>query len=127
MSTVVPSSDRDLLDAKGFALIATIGPAAAPQVSPTWYLWDAAAQQLLVSLTTSQKYRNLQRDSHVAVCIPEPANPYRHLELRGRVSSIEVDDNRRLTNTSGRSRPGLAARPWIPLRAPGLGSGLPFA
>lgn len=42
MDTIIPGSHRDLLNAKGFAFIATIGPGAAPHVSPTWYLWDAA-------------------------------------------------------------------------------------
>lgn len=108
MSAIVPDSHRDLLDAKGFAFLATIGPDAVPQVNPTWYLWDHAAQQLLISLTTRrQKYRNLRRDPRIAVCIPDSANPYRYLELRGTVSSIETDENRRLINALTKKYVGL--------------------
>jgi hypothetical protein len=51
MNTIVPVSHRDLLDATGLAFLATTGPHGAPQVSPTWHLWDNMAQQLLISLT----------------------------------------------------------------------------
>ncbi len=100
MSTLVPSSHSDILETNGFAFIATIGPGSAPHASPTWYLWDAASQQLLISLTTGrQKYRNLQRDPRLAACIPDPVDPYRHIEIRGRVATIEPDENRRFINT----------------------------
>jgi PPOX class probable F420-dependent enzyme len=99
VDTSVPDSHADLLEATGFAFLATMGPEGEPQVSPTWYLWDADAGQLLVSLTTGrQKYRNLRRDPRVAVCIPDPADPYRHLELRGRVGTVEPDEGRRFIN-----------------------------
>lgn len=100
MNSTVPTSHRDLLEAKGFAFVATIGPDTAPQVSPTWYVWDAASEQLLLSLTTRrQKYRNLRRVPLVAVCIPDPADPCRYLELRGGVAAVEIDENRVLINT----------------------------
>lgn len=108
MDTIIPGSHRELLDAKRFAFIATIGPRAAPHVSPTWYLWDADTGQLLISLTTDrQKYRNLQRKPHVAVCISDPADPYRYLELRGKVDVFDLDENRNLINTLTKKYVGL--------------------
>lgn len=81
------------------AYVATTGPQQAPHVSPTWYLWDAANRHLLISLTTGrQKYRNMRRDPHVAVCIPDPQNPYRHIEIRGIAEGIEPDADHRLIN-----------------------------
>jgi PPOX class probable F420-dependent enzyme len=98
-SDLVPDSHRDLLDTNGFAFLATTGPDAAPQVNPTWYRWDPTTERLLVSLTTArQKYRNLRRDPRLAVCIPDPTNPYRYLELRGVAERIEPDRDRRFIN-----------------------------
>jgi PPOX class probable F420-dependent enzyme len=97
-AVVIPATHRDLLAANGFAYVATTGPRGWPQVTPTWYLWDEASEQLLISLTTSrQKYRNLQRDPHLAVCIADLTNPYRHIEIRG-TCAIEPDTDRALIN-----------------------------
>lgn len=95
----VPATYADLLEANGFAFVATTGPHQVPHVSPTWYLWYAANRHLLISLTTGrQKYRNMRRDPHVAACIPDPQNPYRHIKIRGTAEAIEPDVNHRLIN-----------------------------
>jgi PPOX class probable F420-dependent enzyme len=87
---VIPDTHRDLLDAKGFAHLASTGPEGHPQSHPVWY--DFRDGQLEVSTTkTRQKYRNVRRDPHVAVSILDPDNPYRYLEVRGRVVDF-VDD-----------------------------------
>ncbi|MGH7881657.1 MAG: PPOX class F420-dependent oxidoreductase [Candidatus Dormibacteraceae bacterium] len=96
---IVRESHRDILEARGLAYIATIGPKQSPQVSPTWYLWDGEKQQLLISLTTNrQKYHNLKREPRLAICLMDPENPYRYIEMRGSVESIEADENHRLIN-----------------------------
>jgi PPOX class probable F420-dependent enzyme len=38
-----------------------------------------------------QKDRNLRRDPRVSLAIIDPDNPYRYLEIRGRVSEITED------------------------------------
>jgi PPOX class probable F420-dependent enzyme len=38
-----------------------------------------------------QKYRNLLREPRVAIAIADPANPYRALEIRGKVARIDAD------------------------------------
>jgi PPOX class probable F420-dependent enzyme len=95
----VPSSHTDLLEAKAFAFTATIGPHLSPQVTPTWYLWDSTNRHLLISLTTGrQKYHNLKRDPHVAVCILDPADPYRYLDIRGVAVSVDPDSEHKFLN-----------------------------
>lgn len=98
MSTdVIPQSHRDLLDAPGFAHLASLGPDGAPQSHPVWYEFEDG--QLLISTTKDrQKYRNVTRDERVAVSILDPENPYRYLEIRGRVVSIEDDPEKELVD-----------------------------
>ena len=104
---VVPHTHTDLLHADGFAFVATIARAHRPHVSPTWYLWDDDRQQLLISLTdTRQKYRNLRHTPEVAVCLMQPRNPYRYLELRGTVTSMDVDKDHQLIDTLARKYVG---------------------
>lgn len=103
MPGIVPSSHVDILESKGFAFVATITQRDRPNVSPTWYLWDGDRKQLLISLTDSrQKYRNLLWNPDVAVCVSKPADPYRYIELRGKVESIQPDADHWLIDTLAR-------------------------
>ena len=45
----------------------------------------------MFSQTTRQKYKNLQQDPRIALSIVDPENPYRYLEIRGRVVRIDPD------------------------------------
>lgn len=88
--TTIPEERADILDKLGFAHVATIGPDGAPQSNPVWFDWDGT--YLRFSQTTrTQKYRNVRRDDRIAVSIHDPDDPYRYLELRGRVERIDDD------------------------------------
>ena len=92
------SSHRDLLEAKGFAHLASLGPDGEPQSHPVWYDFDG--EHLLLSTTKArQKYHNVERDPRVALSILDPSDPYRHLEIRGRVTSIEDDPHYRFIDS----------------------------
>lgn len=85
----IPDGFVDLMEAKGFAHLATIGPGGAPHTSPVWYDFDGTA--VLMSHTKErQKFRNVTRDPRVAVSILDPEDSYRFLEIRG---SIEIEDD----------------------------------
>ncbi len=91
---VIPESHRDLLDAKGFAHLSSLGPDGEPQSHPVWYDWQNG--RLLISTTTDrQKYRNVRRDPRVAASILDPEMPYRYLEIRGRVAEISKDEEKK--------------------------------
>lgn len=88
----IPESHRDILDKKGLAHIATIGPHGEPESNPVWYGWDGT--YLKFSNTKGrQKYKNLLRNPRVAASIVDPDNPYRYLEIRG-IAEIEDDTDR---------------------------------
>ena len=83
-NAVVPASHADLLERPVLAHVATIGPAGEPQNNPVWFGWDG--EYLRFSQTTGrQKYRNVASEPRVALSIVDPQNPYRYLEVRGKI------------------------------------------
>jgi PPOX class probable F420-dependent enzyme len=88
----IPASHRPLLDAP-VGVLATIGPDGLPQATALWFLFDDANNAVRFSLnTTRQKVKNLRTRPEASFLVLDPANPYRTIELRGRVE-IEADDD----------------------------------
>jgi PPOX class probable F420-dependent enzyme len=55
-----------------------------------WFAWDG--ERVRFSHTRNrQKYRNLENDPRVSFHVQDPDNPYRTLEVRGRVESMVPD------------------------------------
>jgi PPOX class probable F420-dependent enzyme len=78
---------RDLLAKKAFAHLATVGADGAPQVTPVWLDLDGG----LIRINTARgrvKDRNLRRNPRVALSIQDPDNPYRYIQVRGRVAEM---------------------------------------
>lgn len=88
MATGIPDSHRDILEKKGYAHIATIGPSGEPQSSPVWYGWDGECVTFS-NLKTRQKCKNLTKDPRVALSITDPDNPYRYIEIRGQATIVD--------------------------------------
>ena len=84
MSTVIPSKMVDLFKKKALAHLATLMPDGAPQVTPVWCEFDGR-HVLINTAVGRQKDKNLERDGRVALSLTDPENPYRYLEVRGRV------------------------------------------
>ncbi|MUL40475.1 PPOX class F420-dependent oxidoreductase [Streptomonospora sp. PA3] len=90
MSTI-PADREDILHKRSFAHVATLGPRGEPQANPVWIDWDG--ENVRFSQTRGrQKYRNLLRDDRISMSVQDPDDPYRYVEIRGRVESIEEDD-----------------------------------
>jgi PPOX class probable F420-dependent enzyme len=78
---------RDILDKKAFAHLATVGRDGTPQVTPVWVDFDGTH----IRFNTARgrvKDRNLQRNPRVALAIQDPDNPYRYVQIRGRVAEM---------------------------------------
>ncbi len=109
--SVIPEKELGILKSKGFAHIATIGPKHEPQSNPVWFDWDG--KYVRISQTkTRQKYRNVQRDPHVALSITDPNNPYHYLEIRGKVVKIEDDPNKEFINSLAKKYMGVDKYPY---------------
>jgi PPOX class probable F420-dependent enzyme len=74
----------DLFETKALASLATIMPDGSPQVTPVWVDFDGEA--VIVNTAVGRvKDRNLQRDGRATLAVIDPKNPYRYLEVRGKV------------------------------------------
>jgi PPOX class probable F420-dependent enzyme len=87
MSQSIPEKYRDLFTKRAFGSLATLMPDGSPQVTPVWVDLD---DDLVVVNTAKgrQKDKNMRRDPRVAIAIIDPENPYRYVEIRGRVAEI---------------------------------------
>jgi len=87
MSQSIPEKYRDLFTKRGFGSLATLMPDGSPQVTPVWVDLDG---DLVVVNTAKgrQKDKNMRRDPRVAIAIIDPDNPYRYIEIRGRMAEI---------------------------------------
>lgn len=87
MAEVIPEKYKDLFDKKAFASLATVMPDGTPQVTPVWVDFDGK-HVLVNSARGRQKDKNIGQNSSVSLSIMDPDNPYRYLEVRGRVAEI---------------------------------------
>ena len=84
---VIPEAHKDLFQKKTFAHLATIGADGSPQVTPVWVDLD----QTHIRFNTAKgrvKDKNLRRNPRVALAIQDPDNPYRYIQVGGRVAEI---------------------------------------
>jgi PPOX class probable F420-dependent enzyme len=90
MAEVIPEKYVDLFSKKAFANLATVNPDGTPQVTPVWVDYDGT-HVLVNSARGRRKDKNMETNPAVAVSIIDPDNPYRYLEVRGRVAEITED------------------------------------
>ena len=111
MATTIPAEFHDLLESKALANIATVGPKGEPQNNPVWFDWDGS--HILFSQTKGrQKFHNLQREPRVAISIVDPANPYRYLEVRGKVVRVDEDPDKQFINKMAKKYLDQDVYPW---------------
>ena len=88
----IPETHLDLLtdEKKAFLYLATLMPGGAPQVTPVWF--NTAGEYILINSAKCRvKDRNMRTRPQVAVCIQDPSNPYRYLQIRGKVVEFTTD------------------------------------
>jgi PPOX class probable F420-dependent enzyme len=84
---VIPDGYLDLLDKKvTFANLATVLKDGSPQVTPIWF--DHTGGKIRINTARGRvKARTLKEGTRVALAINDPENPYRYIQIRGRVIS----------------------------------------
>ena len=78
---------RAFLDEKRFAVLATIRQDGLPQQTVMWY--QLQGDTIMMNTARGRvKDRNLRKNPRVALSIQDPDNPYRYIQVRGRVAEM---------------------------------------
>jgi PPOX class probable F420-dependent enzyme len=86
MTAAIPEKSSDLLarGTKAFAYLATVKKDGSPQLTPVWFDWDGT--HVVINTARGRvKDKTMHNNPHVAVLIADPANPYRYLQVQGKV------------------------------------------
>lgn len=84
--SIIPEKFADLLskEKKAFAFLALAKKDGTPQVTPIWFDYDGT--HILINTARGRvKDKILKRHPQVALAIQDPANPYRYIQVRGKV------------------------------------------
>ena len=102
----------DLLkEKKAFAHLVTLMEDGSPQVTPVWFTFDGA--HIIVNSARGRlKDRNMRRDGRVALAISDPENPYRYLQIRGRVAKITEEGADEMIDSLAQNYMGLDRYPY---------------
>jgi PPOX class probable F420-dependent enzyme len=84
--TTIPESHKDLLERPIVVGLITVMPDGQPQASPVWFNYDGS-HVLVNTARGRQKDRNLTARPQVTLLFIDPENPYRYMEIRGKVDA----------------------------------------
>ena len=81
---------RDIFDKKSFCYVATVGKDGSPQVTPVWCEFDGT--HIVFNTARGRvKDSNLTRNPKITLAVSDPDNPYRYVQVKGRVAEITED------------------------------------
>lgn len=84
-----PETHQDLFqdETRAFLYLATIMEDGSPQVTPVWFSTDG--EHILINTNEGRvKDRNMKARPQVAMAIQDPRDPYRYIQVRGKVVSF---------------------------------------
>ncbi len=87
MAVKIPADKQDLLSnsKKAFANLALVLSDGSPQVTPIWFDWDG--EHIVINTARGRvKDKILRKHPKVALDIIDPEDPYRYMQIRGRVT-----------------------------------------
>jgi PPOX class probable F420-dependent enzyme len=91
---MVSDALRALATGGHFATLTTLRPDGSPAAQVMWI--DCDDDHVLINTEVHrQKFKNVERRPHVAVCIVDKADPYHYIEVRGEVVEIVRGDEAR--------------------------------
>lgn len=95
----IPESHADLIsdDVRAYAYLATSMTDGTPQVTPVWFNTDE--QHVLINSTQGRvKDKNMRERPQIALAIHDQENPYRYIQIRGRIVEIKQEGARQHIN-----------------------------
>ncbi len=88
----IPETHTDLLkdEKKAFLYLTTLMPNGSPQVTPVWFNTDG--EFILINTAIGRvKDKNMRARPQVALCIQDPTNAYRYIQVHGSVVEYTTD------------------------------------
>ena len=108
----IPDKYLDLLQQKkAFANLATLMPDGSPQVTPVWFDYKDG----VIRVNTAKgrvNARNMKEGAPVALAIMDPDNPYRYVQVRGRVKRVAEQNADAHIDTLAKKYLGKDKYPW---------------
>ncbi len=111
MAAQIPENYRDLLEKPVFVSLATMLPNGQPQVTPVWADFDGTYIRVNTA-KSRQKYKDMKARPQVTVMAFDPANPYRYMEVRGRVKKIADEGAAKHIDKLAKDYMGKDQYPW---------------
>ncbi|MGD2058687.1 MAG: PPOX class F420-dependent oxidoreductase [Anaerolineales bacterium] len=96
MTVEVPQSHEDLLEdeTRAFAILATIMDDGTPQATPIWF--NVVDGKITINTARGRvKEHNMSARPDIALAILDPDDPYRYMQMRGRVVDESEENARR--------------------------------
>lgn len=94
IETTIQLSDHfaRILSAPVFGHLGTVRPDGSVQVNPMWFEFDGDAGVIRFTHTTKRaKFRNLQANPLMTLEAIDPANDFKYVEVRGRLTDVIPD------------------------------------
>lgn len=91
----IPEAYSDLVERPITVSLATLLPSGQPQVTPVWVGYDGT-YLIVNTVKDRRKFKDMEANPRVTVLAVDPENPYRYMEVRGRVvrtSEQGADEN----------------------------------
>jgi PPOX class probable F420-dependent enzyme len=88
----IPEKLQDLLtdEKKAFVYLGTSMADGTPQVTPIWFNTDG--EHILINSAAGRvKDKNMRARPNIALCIADPDDPYRYLQIQGKVVEITTE------------------------------------
>jgi PPOX class probable F420-dependent enzyme len=111
----IPETHKDLFEdeIKAFAFLSTTMDSGTPQVTPVWF--DMEGDLIRINSARGRvKDRNMVARPHVALAIMDPADPYRYIQVRGKVVKITEEGGRAHINRLSKKYRGVDVYPGDP-------------
>jgi len=108
----LPEDVRKLFEDKQFWHVATVNPDGSPQSTPMW-VSVRDGKILLNTALGRRKARNLEENPRVALSLIDPGNPYKSLQVQGRVvDTITGDQAEADIDSLSEKYTGQTPYPW---------------
>lgn len=91
MATGISEPIKKFLEKPNFAVLATLSSSGRVQATPVWFV-QANGEILINTSAGRSKLRNMQANPRVTLTIVDRENPYRYVQIQGRVVKFDKEN-----------------------------------